>query len=261
MPKIHPTAFVEAGAKLADDVEVGPFCIVGPDVTIGAGSRLISHVNVVGRTTLGDRTVVYPFASLGTAPQWIGLADEPTELVIGNDNVIRESVSMNKGSVQGGGVTRVGNNNYFMVYAHVAHDCIVGNNNVFANSATLGGHVEVGDNVFLGGLAAIQQKTRIGSFAMLGGCSAITSDVIPFGMASGERAHMIGINMVGMKRQKFSTESIRAVRSTYRSLFFTGTLEGGVEKATEDYGDDPAARLILDFVNSRGARHLCQPGD
>lgn len=261
MPKIHPTALVEAGAKLADDVEVGPFCIVGPEVTIGAGSRLISHVNIAGRTTLGDRTVVYPFASLGTAPQWIGLGDEPTELVIGNDNVIRESVSMNKGSVQGGGVTRVGNNNYFMVYAHVAHDCIVGNNNVFANSATLGGHVEVGDNVFLGGLAAVQQKTRIGSFAMLGGVCAITSDIIPYGMASGQRARMIGVNMVGMKRRKMSPESVSAVRSTYRSLFFSATLESGIDKAVEECGGDPAARLILDFVQSRGARHLCRPDE
>lgn len=261
MPTVHATALVDKNATLAENVEVGPFCIVGPEVTIGAGSRLISHVNVAGRTTLGERTVVYPFASLGTPPQWVGLDEEPTELVIGTDNVIRESATLNKGSVKGGGVTRIGNHNYIMAYSHVAHDCVVGDRNVFANSATVGGHCQIGDHVFLGGLAAVQQFTRIGSHAMLGGCSAITSDVIPFGMASGERARMIGINMVGMKRRGFGPASIRAVREVYRQLFLAGTLEEGIAAAMSDHGQDAAVGAILEFIHARGNRPLCRPGN
>jgi UDP-N-acetylglucosamine acyltransferase len=261
MARIHPSSCVDAAAKLADDVEIGPFCTVGPNVALGAGCRLVSHVNVAGRTTIGERTVVAPFASLGTAPQSLGYRGEPTELVIGADCDIREGVSMNVGTVEGGGVTRVGDHGFFMLNSHVAHDCQVGSHVVFANSATLGGHCEVGDHVFIGGLSAVHQHTRIGAHAMIGGVSGVRGDVIPFGLASGEHARLAGINMVGMKRRGFSRATIQAVRQTYRRLFLqSGTLEERLLSAEQEFGADAGAAAIIAFVRGRGKRTLCRPG-
>lgn len=261
MARIHPSALVDVAANLADDVEIGPFCTVGPQVTLGPGCRLISHVVVSGRTTIGARTVVAPFASLGTAPQSLGYRGEPTELVIGADCDIREGVSMNLGTVQGGGITRVGDHGFYMLNAHVAHDCQVGDHVVFANSATLGGHCQVGDHVFIGGLSAVHQHTRIGAHAMIGGVSGVRADVIPFGLASGDHARLAGINMVGMKRRGFSRASIRAVRQTFRALFFqAGSLEERIGAAEQTFGADPAVASIIEFVRSRDKRTLCRPG-
>jgi UDP-N-acetylglucosamine acyltransferase len=261
MARIHPLACVDEAARIADDAEIGPFCVVGPHVVIAEGCRLINHVNVGGHTSIGARTMVHPFASLGTPPQSVGYRGEPTRLFIGADCDIREGVTMSTGTQAGSGVTRVGERGFFMAYAHVGHDCQVGNDVVFANSATLGGHCEVGDHVFIGGLSAIHQFARIGAHAMIGGMSGISGDVIPFGMASGEHARMVGVNVVGMKRRKFAQATIQAVRKAYRQLFFgVASLDDRVVAAEREFGTEPAVNDILSFVRNRGKRVLCRPG-
>jgi UDP-N-acetylglucosamine acyltransferase len=249
MGQIDPTARVEDGARVAPDVEIGPFCVIGKDVTIGSGCRLISHVNVVGRTTVGAGSVIYPFASLGTAPQSLAYRGEPTALEIGDNCTIRESVTMNIGTVGGGGLTRVGSRGYFMAYSHVGHDCRVGNDVIFANSATLGGHCEVGDNVFIGGLSAIHQFGRVGSNAMIGGVSGVRGDVIPFGMANGQHAFLDGLNIVGMRRRSF-----------YQALFHgPGAFAERLVALQGARETDPAICEILDFLGDDAKRSLVLP--
>jgi UDP-N-acetylglucosamine acyltransferase len=261
VPNIDPTARVAEGARLADDVEVGPYCVIGSGVELRAGVRLLSHVHLAGTTTVGERTIVYPFASLGTPPQSVGYGGEPTRLMIGADCTIRESVTMNTGTVQGGGVTEVGDRGYYMAYSHVGHDCRVGSDVVFANSATLGGHCTIGDHVFIGGLAAVHQFTRVGDQAMISGVSGVRDDVIPFGIAAGAFARLSGVNMVGMRRRKFPPETIRAVRNAYRALFFgEGLLAQRIETVETRFGADPAVAQIVSFVRDAQNRSLCRPG-
>lgn len=261
MSRIHALASVDPAAQIADDAEIGPFCVIGPDVIIGRGCRLIAHVHVEGRTDIGAGTVVYPHAALGTAPQSVGYRGEPTRLMIGAGCQIREGVTMNIGTEGGGGVTRVGERGFFMANAHVGHDCQVGDDVMFANSATLGGHCEIGHHVFLGGLSAVHQHTRIGAHAMIGGVSGIRGDVIPYGLASGEHARMIGINAIGMKRRSFAQETITSVRRAYKILFFgLGRIDERLEETEAEYGNDAAVASILDFIRTRGNRTLCRPG-
>jgi UDP-N-acetylglucosamine acyltransferase len=259
--RIDPTARVAEGARLADDVDVGPFCIVGPDVELGAGVRLVSHVNVAGLTRIGERTIVYPFASLGTPPQSLTYRGEPTRLTIGADCTIREGVTMNPGTQAGGGATTVGDRGFFMVNSHVAHDCHVGSDVIFANSATLGGHCVIGDHVFIGGLAAVHQYTHIGAHAMISGVCGVPSDVIPFGMAYGVPARLRGINLVGMRRRKFTADNVRAVRTAYRVLFLSKNSPADqVAAAQAETGGDPAADQVIAFVRERRRRPICRPG-
>jgi UDP-N-acetylglucosamine acyltransferase len=253
---------VADGARLADDVEIGPYCIVGPDVELRAGVRLLSNVNVAGITVIGERTLVYPFASLGTAPQSLGYRGEPTRLAIGADCTIRESVTMNTGTKDGRGVTEVGDRGYFMAYSHVGHDCQVGTDVVFANSATLGGHCDIGDHVFIGGLSAVHQFSRIGPHAMIAGVTGLRSDVIPFGTAAGVFARLRGINSIGMKRRNYSNASIRAAQSAYRLLFWSkGEMAQRIEATDAQFGSDPAVAQIIAFVRSERHRPLCLPGN
>jgi len=258
--RIDPTARVEDGARVAADAEIGPFCIVGRDVTIGSGCRLISHVNIAGRTTVGAGCIIYPFASLGTAPQSLAYRGEPTALEIGENCTIRESVTMNTGTVSGGGVTRVGSRGYFMAYSHVGHDCRVGDDVIFANSATLGGHCDIGNNVFLGGLSAIHQYGRVGSNAMIGGVSGVRGDVIPFGMANGQHAFLDGLNIVGMRRRKFTRERLHKVRSFYHELFHgAGAFAERLAALQGERESDPAIAEILDFLGHDAKRSLVLP--
>lgn len=260
MGTIDPTARVEDGARVAPDAEIGPFCLIGRDVTIGNGCRLISHVNIAGRTTIGASCVIYPFASLGTAPQSLAYRGEPTALEIGDGCTIRESVTMNVGTVAGGGLTRVGSRGYFMAYSHVGHDCRVGNDVIFANSATLGGHCDVGDSVFLGGLSAIHQFGRVGANAMIGGVSGVRGDVIPFGMANGQHAFLDGLNIVGMRRRKFTRERLHKVRSFYQALFHgEGAFAERLVALQVERETDPAICEILDFLGSDAKRSLVLP--
>jgi len=257
---IHPTAVIDPAARIGKAVSIGPYCVIGPHVTLGDGVRLLSHVVVEGRTTIGPGTVVYPFASLGHRPQDLKFKGEPSTLEIGSNNQIREHVTMNPGTEGGGMVTRVGDNGLFMMAAHVAHDCIIGNNVIMANNATLAGHVTIGDYVIVGGLSAVHQFVRIGNFAIIGGMSGVESDVIPFGLVKGERAHLAGLNMVGLERRGFSRDDIRALRSAYRMLFAPeGTLAERLEETAVQYKDQAQVKHIVEFIRAASNRPLCQP--
>jgi UDP-N-acetylglucosamine acyltransferase len=253
-------ARVDRAARLADDVEIGPFCVVGPDAELRAGVKLQSHVSVTGVTVIGERTVVYPFASLGSPPQSVSYRGGPTRLVIGTDCIIRESVTMSTGTEDGRGVTTVGDRGFFMAYSHIGHDCQVGDDVVFANGATLGGHCTVGDHVVIGGLSPVHQFIRIGAHAMIGGLTGVRRDVIPFAMASGPDGHLFGINLVGMRRRKFSAESIKAARAAYRRLFYgEGRFDARVETIEKEYGADAAVAQILAFLRTDRKRAIAYP--
>jgi UDP-N-acetylglucosamine acyltransferase len=257
MSKIDPTARVEDGAVIGEDASIGPYCVVGRDAVIGAQCKLVAHVFVEGHTTIGPRTVVYPFASLGTAPQSIGYKGEPTKLEIGADCTVRESVTMNRGTVEGGGVTKVGDKGYFMAYSHIAHDCQVGNGVIFANSAALGGHSVIGDHVFMGGLSAIHQHTRVGPQVMVGGGTGVLGDVIPYALVNGRRGMLEGLNVVGMRRRGFTAERLRAVRAFYHELFYgSGTFDQRLADAIAQPPQDPAITEILDFIRAGTKRRL-----
>ncbi|MHB1217602.1 MAG: acyl-ACP--UDP-N-acetylglucosamine O-acyltransferase [Alphaproteobacteria bacterium] len=260
MTSVHPTAIVEKGAHLGREVTVGPYCVIGPDVELSDQVALISHVVVAGRTKIGAGTRIYPFASIGHPPQDLKYKGEPSELVIGANNVIREHVTMNPGTEGGGMITRVGDNCLFMVGAHVAHDCTIGNNVIMANNATLGGHVQVGDFAILGGLSAVHQFVRIGPHAMIGGMSGVENDIIPYGSAMGDRAHLSGLNIVGMKRRGFSRDDIHVLRTAYRLLFAQeGTMSERVEDVESIYRDNEGVMDIVQFVRGSSQRAVCQP--
>lgn len=258
--KIHKTAIIESGAKIADDAEVGPYCIVGPRVELKERVRLVGHVVVDGRTTIGADTTVYPFASLGHAPQSFAYHGEDTGLMIGEKNIIREYVTMNPGTVGGRGETTVGSNCMFMAHSHIAHDCNVGNNVVFANSATIGGHVEVGNYVWFGGMSGAHQFTRIGPHAFVGGLAGLRGDLIPFGSVVGNHAHLAGLNLVGLKRRGFTRETIHDLRNAYRLLFAEeGTLQERIDDVAELFAKSPEVMAIIDFIRGGGQRPLCLP--
>ena len=260
MPRVDSTARVADGARLADDVEIGPYCVIGPQVEIGPAARLLSHVNLSGVTAIGARTVIYPFASLGTPPQSTAYRGGDTRLVVGSDCQIREGVTISTGSETGGGTTMVGDRCFLMANSHVAHDCAVGNDVTFANGAVLGGHVKIADNAFIGGNTAVLQFVRVGEGAMLGGMSGITRDVIPFGFAFGPKADLVGINVVGLKRRGYSRDDIRRVRRAYSTLFIgQGTLAARTESATAQFAGDPVIAKILSFIREGESRPLMTP--
>jgi UDP-N-acetylglucosamine acyltransferase len=262
MSKIDSTARIEDGAVIGEGTSIGPFCIIGPHVVIGANCKLVAHVHITGQTTIGDDCTIYPFASLGAPPQIVGLGNELTQLKIGNGCTIRESVTMNAGSVRGGGVTSVGDRGYFMNCAHVGHDCHVGNDVIFATSATLGGHCEIGDFVFMGGLSAVHQFTRIGPQVMVGGVCGVRGDIIPFGLVNGQYAALEGLNIIGMKRRKFTKDRVAIVRSFYQKLFHgSGVFAERLERVKPLASEDPAIAEILAFIGGAKHRALCLPED
>lgn len=261
MSNIHPTAVIEPGAKVDPSAKIGPFCVIGADVTIKANVKLDSHVNVQGVTEIGEGTQVQAFTSLGTKPQDLKYAGEKTKLVIGKNNSIREHVTMNTGTVQGGNITKVGDNNLFMVGAHVAHDCIVGNNCIFANNATLGGHVVVGDFAIIGGLAAVHQHTRVGAHSMIGGVTGVVADVIPYGNIFAERGSLQGLNLVGLKRRGFERAEISALRAAFEMIFESekGTIAQRIEEAKKAFGSSKAVGELLEFLEADASRAICKP--
>ena len=216
---IHPTSIIEKGAKIAPDVEIGPFCTIGAGVKVGAGCRLISHVVITGATTLGKNNTVYPFASLGLPSPDLKYKGEAATLVVGDNNVIRESVTMHIGTGAGGGKTVVGNGNLLMPGTHIAHDCSVGNNTIIANYVQLAGHVHIADNVTIGGLSGIHQYVRVGTHAIIGGHTAVDHDVPPYANVSGRRAALKGLNLVGLRRKGFEKSLIRELDDAYDFLF------------------------------------------
>jgi UDP-N-acetylglucosamine acyltransferase len=253
---IDPSARIEAGATIGKDVSIGPYCTIGAHVKVGEGCRLVSHVNLTGHTTIGPRTVIHPFASLGSPPQSFGYRGGPTELVVGADCDIREHVTMSTGTEDDRGVTEVGDHCFFMVGSHVAHDCKIGNHVLFANNVLLGGHVSIGDYVVFGGGVAVRQFVRIGEGAMIVGLSGVRADVIPYGMAQGPLANLIGLNVIGLRRRGVARADIQSVRAAYQVLFFgEGEFRARVDKVAADYHADPLVTKIIEFIRT-GKRPL-----
>jgi UDP-N-acetylglucosamine acyltransferase len=259
---IHPTAIIEAGAKLGLGVKVGPFSIVGADSVLGDGCELISHVVITGRTTIGARTKVYPFASIGHPPQDLKFKGEPSTLSIGADCQIREGVTMNPGTEGGGMTTSVGDRCTFLANSHVGHDCKVGNDVIFSNNVMLAGHCTVGDFAIIGGGAAVIQFARVGAHSFLGGMSGLENDLIPYGMALGNRAHLSGLNIIGLKRRGFAQSDVHSLRRAYRMLFANeGTLSERVEDVATEYKGNAIVEEIVAFIRAGGKRSLCTPRD
>jgi UDP-N-acetylglucosamine acyltransferase len=260
VPRIHASAVVEDGARLAEDVEVGPFCCIGPEVTIGPGGMLQSHVVVTGRTTIGARARLFPFASIGHQPQDLKYRGEASTLTIGADCLIREGVTMNPGTSGGGLETVVGDHCTFLANSHVGHDCRVGAHVIFSNNVMLAGHCSVGDYAILGGGAAVIQFARVGAHAFVGGLSGLENDCIPYGMVLGNRAYLSGLNIIGLQRRGFARDDIHALRRAYRLLFAPeGTLMERVEDVAATFESHAAVREILDFIRLGGKRSICTP--
>jgi UDP-N-acetylglucosamine acyltransferase len=258
MAAIDPAARIADGAVIGPGVTIGPYCVIGPNVVIGEGCRLVAHVHVTGHTSIGARTTVAPFASLGTPPQSVKYRGGPTRLEIGSDCDIREGVTMNTGTEDGLGVTRIGDRCMLMVGSHVGHDCVVGSNVVFANNAVLGGHVVVGDHVFFGGQCAVHQFVRIGEGAMVSGLSGAASDVIPCGFVFGAPTGMLGgLNIVGLRRRGVARADMHRLRHAYRTLFFgERRFAERVEAVAHAYPDDPLVGKIVTFIREGGSRSL-----
>jgi UDP-N-acetylglucosamine acyltransferase len=258
MAAIDATARVADGARIGDGVEIGPYCLVGPDVELKDGVRLIAHANVTGVTTIGEATVIYPFASLGTAPQSVHYRGEPTKLVVGQHCQIREGVTMNTGTVGGGGITRVGARCLFMVSSHVAHDCDIGDDVTFANNAVIGGHTSIGNNTFLGGNCAVHQFVRIGEGVMLSGLSGASTDIVPFGFALGTPlAVLAGLNVVGLRRRGASRSDLQRLRLAYRALFRgQGVFAERIDKVATEFADAPLVQKVIAFIRAGGKRPL-----
>ena len=262
MSRIHPTAIVDAGAKVADDVEVGPYSIIGGDVTIGARTVLRSHVVIEGWTQIGEDCEIYPTAYLGGPPQHAGHKGERTGLILGDRNLIREQVTMHCGTAMGRGVTRVGSDGLFYAGAHVAHDCIVDDKVILGHGATLGGHVHVGEFAILGGISAVHQYSRVGRHSNIGGLAAVTKDIIPFGSAWGNHAHLEGLNLIGLKRRGFSRATINTMLSAFSTLFVEtaiNTFQERVAEVADSYADSPEVIEIIDFIRADNNRPLCLP--
>jgi UDP-N-acetylglucosamine acyltransferase len=260
MPDIHATAIIEDGARIGDGVRIGPYSHIGPDVEIGAGCELHSHVVLAGRTTIGPRTRIYPFASLGHPPQDLKYKGELSTLSIGEDCLIREGVTMNPGTEGGIMKTVVGNRCAFLANSHVGHDCVLGDNVILSNNVMIAGHVTVGDFVIMGGGSAVLQFHRIGSHAFVGGLTGIRGDLIPYGLATGDWAHLDGLNLVGLKRRNFDREHVNALRRAYRLLFADeGTLSERVNDVAEQFAGVPIVQEVVDFLRTAGDRAICVP--
>ena len=260
MTCIHPTAIVEPGARLGARVAVGAFCSIGPEVELGDDVSVAAHVVIAGRTRIGARSRIHPFASLGQPPQHLGHKGEPTALSIGSDTIIREHATMNTGTVEGGGETRIGNDCFFMAGIHVANDCRIGDRVIMANQATLGGHVTIADDVVVGGLSAVHQYVRIGRLAMIGGMSGVVMDVIPFALAAGARARLAGLKVVGLKRRGLAEPDIAALRTAYRLVFEgEGRLGERLDAAMATAGASTPVAELVTFIRNLSGRRLLYP--
>jgi UDP-N-acetylglucosamine acyltransferase len=256
MAAIDPTARIEPGAVIGHNASIGPYCVIGPHVELGDGCKLLAHVHVAGHTTIGPRTVVYPFASLGTPPQSVKYRGGPTRLVIGAECEIREGVTVNTGTEDDRGITEVGDRCCLMVGSHIGHDCKVGNDVIFANNVVLGGHVTIGDFAVFGGQAAVRQFVRIGEGAMVVGLSGVRADVIPSGLVQGPLADLIGLNVVGMRRRGSSKADIHRLRQAYEAMFFgAGTFRERLDHVAAQNGADPLVGKVIAFIRA-GSRPL-----
>ena len=256
---IHKTAIVDTKAKISSTVEIGPYSIIGPNVQIGDYTIVQSHVNITGHTSIGKNNKIYPFASIGSAPQDLKYNGEKTNLLIGDNNTIREYVTINPGTIQGGGTTHIGNNNLIMISAHIAHDCIIANNIVIANSAAIAGHAEIGDHVIIGGNCGVQQFTRIGKMAMIGGMTGVSRDVIPYGLSTGNRNYLNGINIVGLRRGNVPNKEIIGLTDAYKEIFKTKNLNENLGQLNGEFKENNLVKEVVEFINKDKKRPICTP--
>ena len=256
---IHKTAIIDSKAKISSTVNIGPYTVIGANVEIGENVIIQSHVNITGHTVIGKNNNIYPFASIGNDPQDMKFKGEKTELIIGDDNTIREYSTINPGTIQGGGITKVGNNNLIMISAHIAHDCIVGNNIVIANSAAIAGHAQIGDHVIIGGNCGIHQFTRIGKMAMIGGMTGVSRDVIPYGLSTGNRNLLNGINVVGLRRSNVPNKDIISLTNAYKDIFKTANLTENLSRLNGQFKENLLVNEVLEFINKGKKRPICTP--
>ena len=256
---IHKTAIIDSKAKISSTVDIGPYTVIGPNVEIDDKTTIQSHVNITGFTIIGKNNKIYPFASIGNDPQDMKYKNEKTELIIGNNNTIREYVTINPGTVQGGGVTRVGNYNLIMISAHIAHDCIIANNIVIANSAAIAGHAQISDYAVIGGNCGVQQFTRIGKMAMIGGMTGVSRDVIPYGLSTGNRNFLNGINVVGLRRSKVLNKDIIGLTEAYKMIFKTENLTDNLSRLNGDFKKNTLVNEVLEFIKKDKKRPICTP--
>ena len=256
---IHNSSVIDKQAKIGKNVKIGPFCYVGPKVLIGDNVELISNIHIEGNTKLGQGTKIFPFASIGTPPQDLKYKGESNSLEIGENNVIREYVTINPGTEGGGGKTVVGNNCLLMISSHIAHDCKIGNDVVIANNVPLGGHVIIEDSVVIGGNSAVQQFTRIGRLAMIGGMTGVLKDVIPFGLSFGNRNYLRGINIIGLKRKKYDNKKIIELDKAYKKIFSSKNLHENLSKINGEYKKNDLVTEITNFIARDKKRPICTP--
>ena len=256
---IHPTAIIDSKSKISTNVEIGPYCIIGPDVEIGPNTKLHSHINIIGNTKIGSNNEIFPYVSLGTSPQDLKFKGEKNFIIIGDNNKLREYVNINPGTSLGGTVTKIGNNNLFMVYCHIAHDCNLGNNIVLANNVQVGGHVVIEDNAIIGGSCAIHQFSRIGNLAMIGGMTGVLSDVIPFGLSLGNRNNLVGLNLIGLRRAKIPNEDIKLLQKFYNLVFVNQNFRTNIQNIDVEMRNNIYIKKIINFIETDKRRPISLP--
>ena len=256
---IDKNSVIHKKAKISETAEVGPYVVMGPNVEIGSNVKIYSHVNISGNTKIGDGTVIFPFASIGNAPQDLKYKEEDTKLEIGKNNKIREYVTINPGTEGGGGLTKIGDNCLFMISSHVAHDCFVGNNVIIANNVPLGGHVTIEDSVVIGGNSAVQQFTRIGKLAMIGVMTGVLHDVIPYGLSIGNRNYLQGLNLIGLRRSNYSNKDILGLTEAYKEIFATKNLNENISKLNGVFKENPLVKDVIEFITKGKKRSICTP--
>jgi len=256
---IHKTAIISSKAKISSNVKIGPYCVIGPDVEIADNNIIYSHVNISGNTTIGENNKIFPFASIGNDPQDLKYNGEETKLLIGNNNKIREYVTIHPGTVGGGGLTKIGDNCLFMISSHIAHDCKLGNNIIIANNVPLGGHVTIENNVVIGGNSAVQQFTRIGEMAMIGGMTGVLHDVIPYGLSIGNRNYLQGLNLIGLRRANFENKDILGLSEAYKEIFATKNLTDNLSKLNGEFKENPLVKNVIEFIAKDKRRSICTP--
>ena len=255
---IHKTAIIDPKAKISSNVEIGPYCVIGPNVEIGENTIIHSHVNISVSAKIGKGNKIYPFVSIND-PQDLKYKGEPTNLVIGDNNKIREYVTINPGTAGGGGKTVIGNNCLFMISSHIAHDCKVGNNIIIANNVPLGGHAVIEDNVVIGGNSAVQQFTRIGKMAMIGGMTGVLHDVIPYGLSTGNRNSLQGLNLIGLRRAKIENKDILGLSEAYKEIFANKNINENISKLNGSFQENPLVKNVIDFITKDKKRSICTP--
>ena len=256
---IHKTAIIDNKAKISSNVKIGAYSFIGPNVEISENTNIQNHVSITGYTKIGKNNKIYPFASIGNDPQDLKFKGEKTDLVIGDNNLIREYVTINPGTIGGGCITKVGNNCLFMVSSHIAHDCIIGNNVILANNVPIGGHAQIGDEVIIGGNSAVQQFTRIGKSAMIGGMCGVEKDIIPYGIAHGNRSKLHGINLIGLRRKKISNDKIIELNKAYKEIFKNENINTNLEKLDPELKKSDLVKDIVKFLADNKKRPICSP--